>query len=48
MQRGLGQPRSNPMNVLEMIRQAELKKQRQKETRKADLCYRGVKHQVIV
>jgi hypothetical protein len=36
------------MNVLEMIRQAELKKQRQREAQKVVLCYRGIKHKETV
>ena len=38
---------SNSMNVLEIIRQAELKRQRQAEAKKV-LVYRGCKYTVIV
>ena len=38
---------SNSMNVLEIIRQAELKRQRQAEAKKV-LVYRGCKYTIIV
>ena len=48
MQRGLGQPKGNPMNTLQIIRRAILREKAIQKARKVNLTYRGNSYQKAI